>query len=92
VTITASTPRPRAKLRAAHGLTPSEIDRVLAEMARHAIVLEPAPAVLAGPTLLALAVRFEPAPGREGAGVRLIDNRVLRPQPPLEDPPCSEPC
>jgi pantoate--beta-alanine ligase len=54
--------------------------------------LEPAPAVLEGPTLLALAVRFGPTPGREGAGVRLIDNRVLRPQLPLEDPPCSEPC
>jgi hypothetical protein len=24
--------------------------------------------------------------------VRLIDNRVLLPQLPLEDPPCSEPC
>lgn len=54
--------------------------------------LTPAPAVLEGPTLLALAVRFEPTPGREGAGVRLIDNRVLRPQLPQEDPPCSEPC
>ena len=54
--------------------------------------LEPAPAVLEGPTLLALAVRFETTTGREGAGVRLIDNRVLRPQLPLEDPPCSEPC
>jgi pantoate--beta-alanine ligase len=39
--------------------------------------LEPAPARLAGPALLALAVRFQ-APGG-GAGVRLIDNRVLRP-------------
>ncbi|HEY8154349.1 MAG TPA: pantoate--beta-alanine ligase [Myxococcota bacterium] len=54
--------------------------------------LEASPAVLAGPALLALAVRFEPIPGREGAGVRLIDNRVLRPQLPQEDPPCSEPC
>jgi pantoate--beta-alanine ligase len=52
--------------------------------------LEPAPALLAGPTLLALAVRFDPLPG--GEAVRLIDNRVLQPQPPLEDPPCSEPC
>jgi hypothetical protein len=48
--------------------------------------------MLEGATLLALAVRFEPTPGREGAGVRLIDNRVLRSQPPMEDPPCSEPC
>jgi pantoate--beta-alanine ligase len=54
--------------------------------------LEAAAAVLSGPTLLALAVRFVPPSGREGAGVRLIDNRVLRPQPPQEDPPCSEPC
>jgi pantoate--beta-alanine ligase len=52
--------------------------------------LEPAPAELTGPVLLALAVRFAPASG--GEAVRLIDNRVLLPQPPLEDPPCSEPC
>ena len=54
--------------------------------------LEPAPAVLEAPSLLALAVRFAPASGREGAAVRLIDNRVLRPQLPQEDPQCSEPC
>jgi pantothenate synthetase len=43
--------------------------------------LEPAPARLAGPTLLALAVRF-PARGAAdpSACVRLIDNRVLVPQ------------
>jgi pantoate--beta-alanine ligase len=52
--------------------------------------LEPSPAVLAGPALLALAVRFQPAP--PGEGVRLIDNRVLQAQRPLEDPPCCEPC
>jgi pantoate--beta-alanine ligase len=52
--------------------------------------LEPAPGVLAGPALLALAVRFEST--LDGAGVRLIDNRVLHPQLPQEDPPCSEPC
>jgi hypothetical protein len=46
--------------------------------------------VLSGPTLLALAVRFESVSG--GEAVRLIDNRVLQPQRPLEDPPCSEPC
>jgi pantoate--beta-alanine ligase len=42
--------------------------------------LEPV-GTLAGPTLLALAVRL-PVPGRGGAAaaVRLIDNRVLRPQ------------
>jgi len=40
--------------------------------------LEPAPDVLAGPVLLALAVRFRAQDG--GAGVRLIDNRVLRPR------------
>ena len=49
--------------------------------------LAPAPARLEGPALLALAVRFEPTPGREGAGVRLIDNRVLRPQPAAGGPP-----
>jgi pantoate--beta-alanine ligase len=54
--------------------------------------LEPAAAVLEAPTLLALAVRFAPASDREGATVRLIDNRVLRPQLPQEDPQCSEPC
>jgi pantoate--beta-alanine ligase len=52
--------------------------------------LEPGPAELTAPVLLALAVRFAPASG--GQAVRLIDNRVLLPQPPLEDPPCSEPC
>jgi pantoate--beta-alanine ligase len=54
--------------------------------------LEPSPARLEGPALLALAVGFAPAPGRAGARVRLIDNRVLLPQPPLEEPPCSERC
>jgi pantoate--beta-alanine ligase len=39
--------------------------------------LEPAPARLAGPTLLALAVRF-PSPS-SARGVRLIDNALLRP-------------
>lgn len=46
--------------------------------------LAPAPAELAGPTLLALAVRF----AAEGGAVRLIDNRVLTPCP-AEDRPCS---
>jgi pantoate--beta-alanine ligase len=45
--------------------------------------LESAPAVLAGPTLLALAVRFPCRTGR--APVRLIDNRVLLPQPIQEE-------
>jgi pantoate--beta-alanine ligase len=54
--------------------------------------LEPAPAVLAGPALLALAVHFTPAAGSEASAVRLIDNRVLRAQFPQEGPPCSEPC
>jgi len=47
--------------------------------------LEPAPPELTGPTLLALAVRFDAA----GGAVRLIDNRVLTPHPSLEDRPCS---
>ena len=42
--------------------------------------LEPAPASLGAPTLLALAVRFRPVPGSEAEAVRLIDNRVLHPQ------------
>lgn len=43
--------------------------------------LEPAPARLAGPTLLALAVRFPVRGGEDpSACVRLIDNRVLDPQ------------
>ncbi len=48
--------------------------------------LEPAPELLRVPTLLALAVRF---PSREGPGappVRLIDNRVLRPECAAEEP------
>jgi pantoate--beta-alanine ligase len=40
--------------------------------------LEPAPAMLAAATLLALAVRF-PARGDAAGSVRLIDNRVLHP-------------
>ncbi|HKJ25036.1 MAG TPA: pantoate--beta-alanine ligase [Myxococcota bacterium] len=47
--------------------------------------LEPAPAELAGPMLLALAVRFD----ADGGPVRLIDNRVLTPHPSLENRPCS---
>jgi pantoate--beta-alanine ligase len=45
--------------------------------------LEPAPARLAGPALLALAVRFPAASGPRG--VRLIDNAVLHPAAPTED-------
>jgi pantothenate synthetase len=43
--------------------------------------LELAPETLAAPTLLALAVRFPRGEGRDGQNVRLIDNRVLLPQP-----------
>ncbi len=39
--------------------------------------LERAAGTLASPTLLALAVRFEPDPDGSGGAVRLIDNRVL---------------
>jgi pantoate--beta-alanine ligase len=48
--------------------------------------LEPAPARLAGPALLALAVDFPAATGGDGARVRLIDNRVLHPPLQPEDP------
>jgi len=47
--------------------------------------LEPAPARLDGPALLALAVRFPAAGDDPAARVRLIDNRVLRPKPAVED-------
>ncbi len=43
--------------------------------------LDSAPPLLAGPTLLALAVRFRPPERAPGASVRLIDNRVLCPEP-----------
>jgi len=43
--------------------------------------LEPAPAALRGPALLALAVVFHLPEGTHGAPVRLIDNRVLDPKP-----------
>jgi pantoate--beta-alanine ligase len=43
--------------------------------------LELAPATLVNPTLLALAVNFRPDPDGRGSDVRLIDNRVLVPQP-----------
>ena len=39
--------------------------------------LEAAPETLDGPTLLAIALQFEPDPDGQGAEVRLIDNRVL---------------
>ena len=41
--------------------------------------LELAPESLDGPTLLAIALQFEPDPDGQGAAVRLIDNRVLYP-------------
>ena len=49
--------------------------------------LEPAPARLAGPALLALAVFMDPPAGSGGAAVRLIDNRVLDPQSSQEGSP-----
>ena len=48
--------------------------------------LELAPDTLAGRTLLALAVHFRPDPDGRGAGVRLIDNRMLLSQLKTEDP------
>jgi pantothenate synthetase len=44
---------------------------------RNPDTLELAPAALAGPTLLALAVEFEADLDGAGSPVRLIDNRVL---------------
>ena len=49
--------------------------------------LEAAPPQLEAPALLALAVFFEPGDPSAGARVRLIDNRVLRPQYNREDLP-----
>ena len=49
--------------------------------------LEPAPARLEGPALLALAVFFRTGEEAKGARVRLIDNRLLRPQPESEEGP-----
>jgi len=46
--------------------------------------LEPAPERLTGAALLALAVRFAPPGAPAGSGVRLIDNRVLRPPGPID--------
>jgi len=43
--------------------------------------LETSPGRLAGPALLALAVHFDADPDGQGAPVRLIDNRVLLPEP-----------
>jgi pantoate--beta-alanine ligase len=48
--------------------------------------LAPAPDRLVGPTLLALAVRFPSRGDDPSARVRLIDNRVLRPERAAEDP------
>jgi len=43
--------------------------------------LELAPECLDAPTLLAIALQFEPDPDGKGAAVRLIDNRLLYPAP-----------
>ncbi|MGI9591897.1 MAG: pantoate--beta-alanine ligase [Myxococcota bacterium] len=48
--------------------------------------LAPAPEVLASPTLLALAVCFDPADGAQATTVRLIDNRVLQAHPQERNP------
>jgi pantoate--beta-alanine ligase len=48
--------------------------------------LEPAPPLITGPTLLALAVWLRPAEGGSGPEVRLIDNRVLYPLHDQEAP------
>ena len=67
-----------AAVRAEIALAPAaELDYV--EL-RDPATLAPAPAELEGPALLALAVFLRPA-AEGGAAVRLIDNRVLHPQP-----------
>ena len=48
--------------------------------------LEPVAARLSAPALLALAVRFPSREGPQAPPVRLIDNRVLRPEPAGEEP------
>ena len=48
--------------------------------------LEPAPSLITGPTLLALAVWLRPAEGGSGPELRLIDNRVLHPLHEQKDP------
>jgi len=54
---------------------------------RDAATLEPAPATLAAPSVLALAVHFDPGDPKRGNRVRLIDNCVLHPQHNREDSP-----
>jgi pantoate--beta-alanine ligase len=69
-------------LAAAHSeLARAPLGRIDYAELRDAETLAPAPARLAAPTLLALAVHF-PAAAGGGASVRLIDNRVLRPPQP----------
>jgi pantoate--beta-alanine ligase len=59
---------------------------------RDPATLEPAPATLEAPTLLAIALQFESDPDGRGAPVRLIDNRILRPGAPrAEAVPASPP-
>lgn len=48
--------------------------------------LETAPEHLDGPTLLAIALQFEPDADGEGAAVRLIDNRLLYPTSERSNP------
>jgi len=62
-----------------HELALSSLAKVDYAELRDPESLEPAPPELAGPTVLALAVIFDPGPDGQGAHVRLIDNRVLRP-------------
>ncbi len=70
--------RVQALVRAEIAAAPrAEID--YAEL-RDPVTLATAPAQLDSPTLLALAVIMRPPPGGDGRSVRLIDNRVLRPQ------------
>jgi pantoate--beta-alanine ligase len=54
---------------------------------RDAESLAPAPAELVAPTVLALAVYFDPGDPTAGTRVRLIDNCVLQPRHNREDPP-----
>jgi len=77
---------PEILARVERELRASTLGRIDYAELRDPASLAPAPTQLVGPTLLALAVRY-PGEGdpADAPSVRLIDNRVLLPQRPLED-------